>query len=432
MMNKIIYIYKSLQTYLSSIVDILNLELDHRTQLRSKYDWNLNARENQKMPEQDDWFIWMILAGRGYGKTRTGAESIKQLIKSGDYKRIGFIGETYEQIRQIMIEGESGILNIYPENEKPIYYPSKNQIQWTNGAVAQFFSAENYESLRGPQFDLIWIDELAKFNNDQEVWDQIMFSLRLGNPKLIITTTPRSTPLIKTLIQRDDIIITRGSTLENSKNLSSTFLKNIINDYKNTKLGKQEINGEIIDLEENKLWYSENFQYQSINDDLIKKMSIIIAIDPAMTANGKSDETGIIVVGRLDNKYYVLEDASGIFNCSLWMHKIDELTKKYNPKYVIIETNQGGDLLLNMLKQNNPSLNYRSVRARENKYTRAIPIAALYEQKKVIHIKQFKELEEQLLNAHIKFKDDRMDALTWGLFSLTIQNENYQKFFCCS
>lgn len=435
MIKQLLYICKSTTNHIkdkfSILLNIFKKELITRNEQLNIYNWELQARENQKLPK-DDWFIWLIMAGRGFGKTRTGAESIKSLVNTGNYKRIALIGETYDQIQKVMIEGESGILNIYPDNEKPEYLSSKNQIKWPNGAIATCYSAENYEALRGPQFDLVWIDELAKFDNDQEVWDQIIFSLRLGTPKLIITTTPRAKPLIKKIITREDIIITRGSSLANAKNLSSTFLKNIINDYKNTKLGKQEIYGEILDTNSGQLWHSEYFQYQTIEKDLIKKMHIIIAIDPAMTANTNSDETGIIVAGRLDNKYYVLEDASGVLNCSLWMLKINELANKYNPKQIIVETNQGGEILLNTLKQNNPNLNYKSVRAKENKYTRAIPIASLYEQKKVIHAQYFHQLEEQLLNAHIKFKDDRMDALTWGIYQLTLKNEHYSRIMCWS
>lgn len=433
--TKLFYICKSarqkVQSTLSAVLHFLKQELRLRKDLELKYDWSFNARASQRMP-QEDWFIWLILAGRGFGKTRTGAESIRELVANGQYKRIALVGETYDQIQKVMIEGESGILNIYPEKDRPEYISSKNQIKWNNGAIATCYSAESYEALRGPQFDLVWIDELAKFDHDQEVWDQIMFALRLGNPKLIITTTPRSKPLIKTLLNREDIIVTTGSTLENHEHLSPTFLKNILADYKGTKLGQQEIYGQVLDLNDGQLWRSEYFQYQKIDENLIKKMHIIIAIDPAMTTNSHSDETGIIVVGRLDNKYYVLEDASGVLNCMLWMHKVNELAQKYSPKQIVVETNQGGDILMRMLHKENPNLNYKKVHAKENKYTRAIPIASLYEQKKVIHANYFKDLEEQLLNAHVKFKDDRRDALTWGIYQLSLQNEHYHKFVCWS
>lgn len=432
MYDNFLLVCKSLKEHLSQFVNILKYEQKLREVNKNKFNWDLCARKNQHLPK-GNWFIWLIMAGRGFGKTRTGAESIKKLVESGKYKRIALIGETYDQVRKVMVEGESGLLNIYPDNERPTFAASKNQIFWSNGAIATFYTSENYEALRGPQFDLAWIDELGKFEHDQEIWDQLMFCLRLGkDPKVIITTTPRPKMLLHNLIARKDTILTKGSTFENRENLSSQFIKNIENEYVNTKFGNQEINGELLSEENNQLWRYDNFIYEEISEDLIKQMYIIIAIDPAMSAKNTSDETGLIVVGKLNDKYYVLEDSSGQMNCTLWMYKTAQLYRKYNAKKIIVENNQGGDILMSMLK-NYENFNWESVRAKENKYTRAMPIYSLYEQKKVIHTKKFETLEKELLNAHLTFKDDRMDALVWGIFSLSkIIHYNNKKPQCWS
>lgn len=393
-------------------------------------DWDVLARENQKLPS-GNWFAWLILAGRGFGKTRAGAEAIKKLVLSEKYKRIALIGETFDQIKNVMIEGESGLLNINYGNQTPTYYKSQKQIIWPNGAIATCYSAENPEQLRGPQFDLAWIDELAKFNNDQELWNQLMFCLRLGEaPKLIITTTPRPKELIHNLCNREDVHITRGSTFENQKNLSPVFLEMIEKEYSHSKFGKQEIFGEIIDKDDSQLWSANHFIYKDITDEMIEKMHIIIAVDPAMTAKETSDETGIIVAGTFDNTFYILEDGSGRMNCSLWIKKVSELFHKYKAKKIIIETNQGGDILMTMI-QSLENLPWENVRAKIDKYSRAIPIAALYDQQKVIHSKKFELLEEQLLKAHLTFPDDRLDALTWALYDLNNSPSFVNEVFQC-
>lgn len=393
-------------------------------------DWDSIARDNQRIPK-GDWFVWLILAGRGFGKTRSGAEAIKKLVLSGKYKRIALVGETFDQIRTIMLEGESGLLNLDHGVNKPTYVKSQRQLFWPNGAVATFYSAENPEQLRGPQFDLAWIDELAKFEKDQAIWDQLMFCLRLGeSPKVIVTTTPRSKDLIFDLANRTDVHLTKGSTFENSENLSPVFLKTMQKEYSNTKFGKQEIFGELVSRDDAQLWCYNSFTYSTeIDQKTIEKMDIIIAVDPAMTAKDTSDETGIIVAGRHADMFYILADESGKMDCVLWMKKLSDLYHKYKAKKIIIETNQGGDLLISML-QSFENLPWKGVRAKIDKYSRAIPIAALYDQKRVVHIGKFKTLETQLLKAHLTFSDDRLDALTWALFELNNRKDQADFFQC--
>lgn len=419
-----------LMEHINQIIAALNAEKKRRCAMKSSFDWDILARTEQRIPE-GDWFGWFIMAGRGFGKTRTGAETIKKLALSGEYKRICLLGETYDQVRSIMIEGESGLLNIHTKDQMPKYKPARKELVWPNGAIASCYSAENYQALRGPQFDLAWIDELAKFDNARNVWDQLMFCLRLGNkPRIIITTTPRPTELILELANRKDIYLTRGSTFDNAKNLPKNFIEIIRSQYGSTQLGQQEIEGQIVSCDACALWNYENFAYSNINEIDLTKHEIIIAIDPAITASENSDETGMIVASKFEQKYYIIEDASGIMKPEIWAQKAYNLYKKYNASEIIVETNNGGDILMAMLR-NFENAPWKSVKAKESKYKRAVPIATLYEQKKVIHMQIFKALEEQMVKAHMNFKDDRLDALVWALYSL-MQKQATAPFRCWS
>jgi len=438
---------------IDEIISALRTEQRRRTYRKNEIDWDILSRPEQKMPE-GNWFGWFIMAGRGFGKTRTGAETVKKLVLSGQYKRICLLGETYDQVRSIMIEGESGLLNIHTREQMPKFKPGRRELVWPNGAIATCYSSENYQALRGPQFDLAWVDELAKFENDQAVWDQLMFCLRLGTqPRVIITTTPRPKKLIFDLANRKDIHLTRGTTFDNAQNLPKQYLDIVTTQYANTPLGRQEIEGELVSLEAGALWALEDLQYTNIthieswldkgkknplsNDDhateYFTNHHVVIAIDPAVTAHEESDETGIIVASKHKEKYYVLEDASGIMKPEIWAQKATELYKKYNAKEVVVEINQGGDVLMAMLKSCASDVAWKAVRAKENKYKRALPIASLYKKKMVWHYQRFQALEEQLLKAHLNYKDDRLDALVWALYSLMQSQEkpNDKAIFSC-
>lgn len=400
---------------IDTLISALQGEKQRRYRVKESLDWDLLARPEQRIPE-GEWFGWFIMAGRGFGKTRTGAETIKKLAISGQYKRICLLGETYDQVRSIMIEGQSGLLSIHAKHEMPKFRAARKELVWPNGAIATCYSAENYQALRGPQFDLAWVDELAKFDNAEHVWDQLMFCLRLGNqPKVIITTTPRPTKLIFELVNRKDIHVTRGKTFDNAQNLSRNFLEMIAQQYGNTKLGAQEIEGMLLSFDSAALWTHADFYYEK--PTTLENHDIVIAIDPATTANENSDETGIIVASRYNDTYYILEDKSSVMKPEVWAQKAHDLYLQYNAREIIVETNQGGDILMAML-QSYADAPWRSVRAKEGKYKRAEPIASLYQQKKVKHAKKFEDLELQMRNAHITFADDRMDALVWALFSL--------------
>lgn len=384
--------------------------------------WESIARPNQLAPP-GNWNIWMILAGRGFGKTRSAAEAIKKWASSGRFKRIALIANTIQEAKQVMIEGESGLLSI-DETNKLEYFPSKRLLKWPNGAIATIYGAENYEQLRGPQFDAAWIDEFAKFYKPKETFDQLSFSLRLGkDPRVILTTTPRPIQFIKDLINREDVVTVRGSSLENTKNLSPNFLKQL--EYlKGTKLEAQEIYAEFIENRENTLWSWDDIEkcYKEPPHFLDQ---VIVAVDPALTSHDHSNETGIIVVGMdAYNKAYVLDDLSVSAAPGTWANIVSEAYKKYNARKVVIESNAGGDLLINLLQTANKDMKIKKVHASTSKSFRAEPIVLLYQKKMVYHAKQFHTLEMQMLTynsmeSHSSSSSpDRLDAMVWGLTEL--------------
>ena len=409
--------------------------------------WNDIARDKQKIPN-GNWFTWLILAGRGFGKTRTGAESVMQLICSNNYKSIGLIGKSINETKQIMVEGPSGILsttfakilnkskyindNKYKLSFK--YYSSKKQIEWNNGAVIYMLSGDKPNSIRGFQFDLVWIDEFAKFLNPPELLQQVFFSLRLGdNPKCIITTTPKPLKILKELSNDKSVYVTNGSTFENEKYLSKQFLNLIKLKYNNTFIGKQELFGELIMENKDSLWKRHNIQYKKIELDCLEK--IVIGIDPAVTSNKQSDETGIVIAGiSIDNNIYVIDDLSGKYKGSEWAKIVVKASIDYKVDYVVVETNNGGDLVTENLKSIDSTLPIRRAHAVRGKIARAEPISILYETNKVFHFKEFNELEEQMCNMFYDnekegYSPDRVDALVWAISEL---RNIYLKNNCCN
>lgn len=394
------------------------------------YRWDRHARANQRVPS-GTWRAWLILAGRGFGKTRTGAETLRQWVHSGQARRIALIGDTESEVRDVMIEGESGLLAVHPPESRPTYEPSKRRITWPNGAVATVFSAENYEQLRGPQFDCAWIDELCKFKKADQVWDQLNFALRLGkHPRVILTTTPRPTPLLKELIQgekKGDVHITRGTTFENIQNLSPSFIHFMRSKYLGTTLGEQELKGKVLEQIEGALWTHALLSNASMRrDDMPDFVRIVVAVDPAVTSHSKSDETGIIVAGMdRQNRGYVLDDLSGKYSPSQWAKVAIEAYHRYQADSIVAEVNQGGDMVETIIRSIEDTISFRGVHATRGKALRAEPVVALYEQGRIYHRKgeQLKKLEQQLLeySPGISGKSpDRLDALVWALTELLL------------
>ena len=368
-----------------------------------------NPRHEQQIPV-GDWNIWLIMAGRGFGKTRTASETLKQWVKEKKAQRIALISDTLDQGRAVMIEGESGLLKIH-NNLRLKYYSSTNTIKWSNGAMAKLYSAENPEALRGPEFDTAWIDEFAKFTNPKKVWEQLMLCMRLGKspwPRIIITTTPKNIQILYDLLEKEKVYITRGSTFDNAENLSKAFLEEIQISFRGTFLEKQEIHGELV--QSKTLWKRNMIKIYSGPEICFK--NIIIAIDPAITSHG--DETGIIIAGVHNKIIYIIDDLSGHYTPQEWSQIIQNAYIKYKACCVVAEVNQGGEMISALL----PNLKVKQVRASASKYIRALPVAILYEKQKIIHLQKLEILEYQMLNFEkLTQSPDRLDALIWAVKS---------------
>jgi phage terminase large subunit-like protein len=387
-----------------------------------QHEWAFNARPAQYLP-LGAWQNWLIKAGRGFGKTRTGAETVRQWVKS--YPLVNIIGATADDARDIMIEGESGILAICPPSERPLYKAAKRQLEWPNGARTLIFTADEPDRLRGKQHMKLWADELAAWRYPDS-WDQAMFGLRLGdNPQAIVTTTPRPIKIVRELMASPNTIVTHGTTYDNRENLAPSFFTNIINKYEGTRLGRQELNAEILDDNPNALWRRVDI------DALRVKVSpelkrVVVGVDPAVTSKKTSAETGISVCGLGHNDHaYVLDDASLIATPDGWAKKVVSVFNLHEGDRIIAEVNNGGELVEATIRTVDPYIPYKAVHASRGKHKRAEPIAALYEQKRVHHVGSFPELEDQMCNFDPEDESadspDRMDALVWALTELMLK-----------
>jgi phage terminase large subunit-like protein len=392
--------------------------------------WSIIARKNQREPV-GDWNFWLILAGRGFGKTRTGAEWVCKIAKEHPGTRIACIAPTAADARDIMTEGESGIIAVSPAHNKPLYEPSKRRITWKNGSMATLYSAEEPNRLRGPQHEFMWCDELAAWKYP-ETWDMALFGLRLGDhPRACITTTPRPTKLVKGVMQDPSTVIVRGSTYENRDNLAPSFFDTIIKKYEGTRLGRQELNAEILEDIEGALWTRDMIERSRIMcNDIPEIARIVVAIDPAVTSGDDSAETGIIVVGLgRDGFGYVMHDYSINASPLGWATRGVSAYKQYKADRIIGEANNGGDLIETIIRSVDPTVSYKKVYASHGKTIRAEPIAALYEQGKIRHVGAFPELEDQLCEWVQGDKSpDRLDALVWGLTEIMPSGSDSSRF----
>ena len=399
-------------------------------------DWRgFYARPEQIAPE-GDWDIWMILAGRGFGKTRAGAEWIREEVNAG-CKRIALVGETQKDLEEVMIEGDSGIMSIFPKDQKPHLRRKPISITFHTGAIALGYNATQPDQLRGPQFDTAWCDELAKWRYARQTWDQLQFGMRLGQqPRQLVTTTPRPIELVKAIIAGEEgkIIATRGRTLDNSANLAPPFLKKILARYEGTRLGRQELNAEILGDIPNALFTLSNidmYRHKGKVDSEGRTISgselsrIVVSVDPAITNTEESNEHGIIACGlSLDKKDgYVLEDGSINGTPQDWATKAIALYDRWEADTIVVEVNQGGDMVANTLKSIRNNIPITEVRASRGKHVRAEPISSLYQQGRVHHCGSLYDLETQMCamtNAGFEGEGspDRVDALVWGMTEL--------------
>lgn len=389
------------------------------------YDWKFWARPKQLTPA-GDWYVWVILAGRGWGKSRTGAEQVRAWQEQG-YGRFALVGQTPAEVRDVMVEGESGILAISPPDKMPKYEPSKRKLTWPNGATATAYSAENPDLLRGPQHDKGWFDELAKSRYPQETWDNLMLGLRGGdNPQVVVTTTPKPIKTLKEIIEDDKTVTTKGTTYENKANLAGLFIDKIVRKYEGTRLGRQELYAEMLDDNPDALW-----QRKDIEDGRTSKhpelKSVVVAIDPQATNQETSSETGIIVAGKgIDDKGYVLEDISIKDTPEAWARNAVTGYYKHNADRIVGEVNNGGDMVEYTVKTIDRNVPFKKVHASRGKQLRAEPISALYEQGRVHHVGMFAELEDQMCEWVPGDKSpDRLDALVWALTELMVDTKEF-------
>lgn len=386
----------------------------------------IRSRFGQLAPGDNDWTVWLLLAGRGFGKTRTGAEYIRAEVKAGRARRIALIGPTAADVRRVMIEGQSGLLSLDAPAMQPNYEPSNHRILWANGAVATLFSAEEPQRLRGPQHDLAWADELAAWRHPRETWDMLMFGLRLGNrPRVVVTTTPKPIPLIRELAAAPTTRLTHGSTFDNKDNLAATFLTAIVGKYEGTRLGRQELHAELLEQADGALWSRAMVEAARIPAGAAPDMRrTVVAIDPAVTSGEHSDETGIVVAGIADDGLaYVLRDASGRYSPDAWARRAVELYRLHRADRIVAETNNGGEMIEATLRTVWRDAPFRPVSASKGKHTRAEPVAALYEQGRVRHVGGLPALEDQMCNwepGSGAASPDRVDALVWALTDLML------------
>jgi predicted phage terminase large subunit-like protein len=388
------------------------------------HHWPLWARPDQ-LPPPGAWRVWMILAGRGWGKTRTGAEWVRSYAAAHPGCRIALVARTAADVRDVVVEGESGLLRISPESERPTWEPSRRRLTWPNGSQATTYSADVPDQLRGPQHHAAWCDELASWQYP-DTWDQLLFGLRLGDsPRVVVTTTPRPTETVRRILAHPATRVTRGRTRDNAANLARGVVADLERRFGGTRLGRQELDGEVLDDAPGALWKRPWLDAARVEraPDLRR---IVVAVDPAVSANATSDETGIVVAGLgYDGRGYVLEDGSGVYSPEAWAARVAYLFGQHRADKVVAEINNGGDLVEANLRALHRNLPVRKIHAKRGKALRAEPVAALYERGQVSHVGALATLEDQLTGwdpATSHDSPDRLDALVYALSELMVSD----------
>ncbi|MGL4397679.1 MAG: DNA-packaging protein [Hyphomicrobium sp.] len=419
--------------------EIASAELDELL-----FDWDLWARDDQLPPDATArgaaWRVWLMLGGRGSGKTRAGAEWVRakalgdgrgdgDAACGGDRARIALVGKTIADVRNVMIEGVSGLIAIHARRDRPHFEPSKRRLTWPNGAVAELFSADETEGLRGPQFSHAWCDELAKWRNAQKAWDMLQFGLRLGShPQAVVTTTPRPHAYLKALMADEATVTTRLATADNAVHLAPAFMAEMTRRYAGSPLGRQELYGEVIDDTVSALWRRHWIEEARMAAAPEMKRTIV-ALDPPVTATASSDACGIVVAGLgLDNRCYVLADRTlQGREPQAWAKAALAAYDDFGCDALVAEVNQGGDLVVEVLRQFRAHVPVRKVRATRGKWLRAEPVASLYAQARVVHVGGFDALEDQMCafaadgRVHGR-SPDRVDALVWAVTDLMLSD----------
>jgi phage terminase large subunit-like protein len=393
-------------------------------------NWRFWARPEQLAPgtaEAGDWTSWVFLGGRGSGKTRAGAEWVRGLVAGARAPlRIALVSETYADARHTMVEGVSGPMNIGTYKERPAYLPSLRELRWPGGSRAQIFSSEDPEGLRGPQFTHAWCDELAKWRNGEATWSMLQLALRLGErPRQLVTTTPRPVAHLKAILDDPQTVVTRATSYANRANLSDAFFGQVIARYEGTRLGRQELMGELLEDFAGALFRRADIEAARVR--AAPELSrIVLAVDPPVSTGEDADECGLIVAGRAGEEAFILADLTvhGL-SPAAWASRVVDAAEEYSADRVVVEVNQGGDLIETLLRQCAPNLPVKPVRASRGKVLRAEPVAALYERGRVHHVGDLPRLEDQMVHfdadgrAHAK-SPDRVDALVWALTDLLL------------
>jgi len=392
-----------------------------------------------QLPPEGNWRSWVVLGGRGAGKTRAGAEWVRAEVEgpvagdAGRSRRIALVGETLEQVRNVMVFGDSGILACSPPDRRPVWEESRRRLVWPNGAEAQAFSAHDPERLRGPQFDAAWCDEIGCAANAEATWDMLQFALRLGErPRQVITTTPRKLDILKAILDNATTVTTRAKTEENAAFLAASFLEAVRARYDGTRLGRQELDGELLADLDGALWSGEMLD-RAVRERDVTPGRVVVAVDPPVTGHAGSDSCGIVVVGAAtdgppsDWRAVVLEDAT-VHRASpmVWARAAVAAFHAHGAERIVAEVNQGGDLVEQVVRQVDPLVPFRAVRASRGKVARAEPVAALYEQDRVTHRPGLGMLEAEMGQMTIQGyrgqgSPDRVDALVWALHDLMIE-----------
>lgn len=401
------------------------------------YLWEVWAHPQHQIPPEGPWTTWVILGGRGAGKTRAGAEWVRSQVEGarprdpGRARRLALLGETIDQARAVMVEGDSGILACSPPDRRPEWKASEHKLIWPNGAEAMVVSAANPEALRGPQFDGAWCDELAKWRRCRDAWDMLQFCLRLGqNPRQLVTTTPRDNPVLVEILEAAGTVVTHAATEANRANLAGGFVERLAARYAGTALGRQELAGELIRGRTGALWTRGLIKTGGRVPNFVR---VVVAVDPPAGSSATSDECGIVVAGLAAGSpctVWVLADLSVQGQSPQgWAEIAAEAYHRFEADRLVAEVNQGGDMVESIMRQVAPQISYRAVRATRGKRLRAEPVAALYEQGRVWHASPMPELEDQMCsfvaNAAGGGKSpDRLDALVWALTDLVLLGDS--------
>lgn len=407
------------------------------------WDWSVWSRPEQ-VPPEDEWNVWLVLAGRGFGKTRLASEWVREQAKytTTGQRRFALVARTAADVRDVIVEGESGIINVSPPSEKPLYEPSKRRLTWPNGNTATLFTADEPDSLRGPQFTHAWGDEIAAWRQTPDAagmtaFDNLRVGTRLGkNPQILVTTTPKRVPLLYKLIEESKqekdpnsrVVITRGSTLDNAGNLSKAYLDTITGVYEGTTLARQELYGEMLDDVEGALWSEEMVESGRHTTYPASTPLRVIGVDPSVAENPR-DECGIVVCASTSEPdlfkrhAWVLEDASIHGSPDTWARKVVEMARKWGCP-VVAEVNQGGALVRNAINSIDPTIKVLEVHSKYGKQLRAEPIVLAYEQERVHHVGYLQDLESQMYSwipEETRKSPDRIDAMVHAMTALLIK-----------